>query len=597
MHIKRIVSRLLLPTLFICFLFSCDRKLDRQFDEIEATLSQNPQAAYEKLSELSLQELGTRRARARYALLMSLAQDKSYIDVTEDSLIRHSINFYESHGTKKEKMLSWYMLGRIQQNAGNRTAAIISLLNAKDLAEDIADYHYYGLITRSIAYLYGDCYDSDSELYYYQESTRAFERLNEPLYAAYSQYGEARVYIAKGKRREADSLLSRIESYSRKNDKYLLSLTLMDQAVNNMYSDTPDAKKTISIYREVDSLGVMPKRTSDYCMMALAYDRENNQDSVLYYIGCAESVSKTRTDSVHLYNIRAMILSAHGDFKSAIEQVSEGVAIHNQMTFKKENQQIANAISDYNRQKAEEQGVIADYRKRLLLLLSFTIVILLIVLFQTIILRKKQIRERNRVILEKERKIEEDIAQINEISDELQSSRTNRSDMAVTINNLLKEKISIVKLCADAYERVKNGPRVNPKDPYRYLDDDPINNKTLQVNQFLKALESFREDESLFSLLEDGVNKWRDNLMVKLRSACPVDSDGKPQLTEEDFRMLMLFYAGIPDRSVAFLMNLSYATVRTRKTRYKQRLIQPDVRNGKFFVDEMSPFEKPTLIV
>ncbi len=76
--------------------------------------------------------------------------------------------------------------------------------------------------------------------------------------------------------------------------------------------------------------------------------------------------------------------------------------------------------------------------------------------------------------------------------------------------------------------------------------------------------------------------------MTNLRVVCSKSKMEKPQFEEEDFKMLMLFYAGIPDRTIAFLMDMSFASVRTRKTRYKERLLRPDIVNGHYFVQELA---------
>ena len=141
-------------------------------------------------------------------------------------------------------------------------------------------------------------------------------------------------------------------------------------------------------------------------------------------------------------------------------------------------------------------------------------------------------------------------------------------------------------MCADAYEAVKNKKKT--KDPFHYLDEDPLQRKTEQMQQFLSALDKFRSDDSLFSLLEDSVNAAQSDIMIHLREACEKNKMEKPQFGEQDFRMLMLFYAGIPDRTIAFLMDMSFASVRTRKTRYKERLLRPDIEGGPFFVQELA---------
>ena len=582
----RSCSRLLVPIIFALALsLSCDRRVNEQLDSIEDSLSTDPADAYEKLTSISTKQLRSKSTQARYALLMSLAMDKNYIDTDCDSLIRVAVHYYDRYGGRKERMLSMYMLGRVQRNAGNKAGAIVSLLKAKEQAEDILDFHYIGLSARNIAELYGSCNDEDSELFYYQESVRAFDEEKAPLYAAYSRLGEAQVYMAKGLSQKADSLLTILEKYSRKSDGSLLYYVLRDRAINNRYSNNPDSRLIISLQKEVDNLGRNKRETSDYGTLAWAYEKLGDRDSVCHYLSLAEKMAHTLLDSIHLCNTRAVIYDHRGDHQSANEQYKKGVELHNRMVFNRENQLLSNAISDYNRQEASRQSDIAGYRLRLLILSILAMISLVIILIQVVVIRRRQIREKNRIIQERESRIEENMAQIQEIAEELRVSKTGQSEMSQRINSLIQDKIAIVKMCADAYEAVKNEKKT--KDPYHYLDEDPLQRKTEQMQQFLSALDKFRNDDSLFSLLEDNVNALHSNIMANLRVVCSKDVMEKPQFDEDDFRMLMLFYAGIPDRTIAFLMDMSFASVRTRKTRYKERLLRSDIKDGPFFVQEL----------
>ena len=360
----------------------------------------------------------------------------------------------------------------------------------------------------------------------------------------------------------------------------------MDRAVNTMSSDSQDARLAISLYKEAEEIAGGRKETVDYGTLARAYDKMNVPDSVAHYLTLTKSSAKTSLDSVHLCNTLAAIFSSHGDFRSANEQYVKGVDIHNRMVFNQEHQKMANAISEYNREEANQRSLLARNRLRMLVFLCLFIIALIIIIVLSVNLWQRQVSEKNRIINEKDRKIEEDIAQIQEIADELRISRTGQSEMSQRINSLIQDKIAIVKMCADAYETVKKGHKT--KDPYHYLDIDPLKEKQAQMEQFLLALEQFRTDDSLFSLLEDSVNALKSQIMVKLRAAHLPGRMEKPQFDEEDFRMLMLFYAGIPDRTIAFLMDMSCASVRTRKTRYKERLLRPDIADGSYFVQELT---------
>ena len=84
-------SRNLLIFLVVC-LISCHQTTDRQFDQIEQELSFQPDSAYTRLSAIASKDLRPASRRARYALLMSLAMDKSYIDTDDDSLVQVAVN-------------------------------------------------------------------------------------------------------------------------------------------------------------------------------------------------------------------------------------------------------------------------------------------------------------------------------------------------------------------------------------------------------------------------------------------------------------------------------------------------------------------------
>ena len=576
---------------FILIAVSCSKGVDYQLDELEKQISSDPNSAYEELASISQHRLNSKSRRARHALLMSLAMDKSYIDVADDSLIQIAVNYYVRKGTDRELMQAMYSLGRVQINAGNSTAAIVSLLQAKQLAEKLSDYHYLGLACRNIADLYGSCRDEDTELEYFEESYQAFVRGGEEKYAAYSLLGEARVYMAKGKTAFADSLLKSIEEYARDSqDNYLLSTVLRDRALNTIASKNPVAGAVIEFNTAADSLNSVAKLTADYGALARAYQMIGDKDSLAYYMKMTEQSAHSLLDSAQMYNTLSVILERQGRYKEANELIRKTTNLHNRLVFKGENHQIANAISYYKEQEASRQRLIAKNRLLLILLISFVFIVFLLVAVQLIYIKKKQLQEKNRIIIEKEKKIEEDLVLLEEMTDKLQEARDGQSQMGKAITELMKDKIAIVKRCADAYATVKNKAPENHRDPYHFLDDNPTIRKTQEMENFLQALEDFRKDSTLFDDLEKSVNTWRDNIMVKIRRVCSKDIMNRPRFSEEDFRTIMLFYAGIPDRTIAFLLDVSCAAVRTRKTRYKDRLLQPDIENGSYFVQELLLF-------
>ena len=102
----RSMRKYLIAIAVLLLAFSCSRTIDHQLDTIEQEISSDPYAAYEQLSDIPQEQLRPSSRKARYALLMSLAMDKSYIDVTDDSLALIAVRYFDRHGTKRDKMLS-----------------------------------------------------------------------------------------------------------------------------------------------------------------------------------------------------------------------------------------------------------------------------------------------------------------------------------------------------------------------------------------------------------------------------------------------------------------------------------------------------------
>ena len=131
------MKRLILLSFVILAVSSCgnDHHIYRTLKDVGTYISDSPDSAYNVLSGLDKKRISRYRTLAKYSLLMSIALDKKYIDVTEDTLIRPAVLWYERHGSDKDRMLAYYYHGRIYQNAEDYNQAIIAFSNAEKYAK------------------------------------------------------------------------------------------------------------------------------------------------------------------------------------------------------------------------------------------------------------------------------------------------------------------------------------------------------------------------------------------------------------------------------------------------------------------------------
>lgn len=84
----------------------CDHKTKAwdTMDKAEVLMDSMPDSALTVLSSIDKNALGDDEEKARYALLMSMALDKNYIDTTSFDVLQPAIDYYLEKGTPDERL-------------------------------------------------------------------------------------------------------------------------------------------------------------------------------------------------------------------------------------------------------------------------------------------------------------------------------------------------------------------------------------------------------------------------------------------------------------------------------------------------------------
>lgn len=120
---------------------SCNRNsaVNNHLNEAENVMNQNPDSALTILSGIDKSSITSDVEKARYALLLSQALDKNYIDTTSFDVLQPAIDYYFEKGTPDEKLTTLYYQGRIFQNRKDLNSAMSCFLKAteyRDMATD-----------------------------------------------------------------------------------------------------------------------------------------------------------------------------------------------------------------------------------------------------------------------------------------------------------------------------------------------------------------------------------------------------------------------------------------------------------------------------
>ncbi len=149
------LSIILLSLAFLCTNCSRpDKQLESILNHAENCLEHFPDSSLAILNQLKSDEISSASQKARYALLKSIALDKNYIDVTDDSLTSIAVVYYSKHGTAEECLKSYLYNGRVFINSKKYDEAMDNYLRAEECVKKSRDYIIAGRLYSAKSVLY-----------------------------------------------------------------------------------------------------------------------------------------------------------------------------------------------------------------------------------------------------------------------------------------------------------------------------------------------------------------------------------------------------------------------------------------------------------
>lgn len=561
---------------------SCIGNNPRQsLQDIESYIQERPDCALEALTSIPANELGCASLRARHALLYSMALDKNYIDISNDSIIRSAVDYYSTRRDKDRSMMAWYYLGRVQLNGGHYGDAAVSFSKAGQLTDNP---FWKGLIYRNLGDLYSHSYDIQTAADYYRLSRQCFTEANEPRYAVYSSFNLARIQYVIGNKELADSIWCSLQEYALEKDSYLYSQMLLAEASQELTLPLPTPDDVILRIETGYRISREPFRCKDLGNLAYAYALKGKTDSAYFYYQTALSKANSVQDSATLYALRYQIEDCFEHYPLANEYLEKAMAIQNELMNRRENMVISNSLERNAREEQMAVQTKAKQRIRFLVitLLGFGLAVILLIW---------RIRIHRRTIQAQRSQIEEEMIRTEEILDQLERIKDENDEVRKQIRTTILDQVSMIKRWSDAYYGMNAPEKALKKDPGRQFDEDYIPDSVKKeeiMRRFCTSLKVLRTDDTLFRHLEESVNQWKGNLMSRVRKACFEPGKKKQTMDESDFKTLTLMFAEIPDKTIAYLLNLSYGAVRMRRSRYKAYFERTNDEDAVCFLKELT---------
>ncbi|MDE7345466.1 MAG: tetratricopeptide repeat protein, partial [Muribaculaceae bacterium] len=180
--------------LVITLLCGCRHSLDPALTKADSKMEEHPDSALMLLNGYSLTTQASAADSAYYALLLTHARYKNFIDETNDSLISTATEYFLNHGDDEKASRALFLKGIILMNANHLGEAAVSFRQGLDIAHEGKHYMWEGQCARGLFIIYGKIKNYSEQIKYAQAEYDAFVKGNYPNWANNAKLNILRAY-------------------------------------------------------------------------------------------------------------------------------------------------------------------------------------------------------------------------------------------------------------------------------------------------------------------------------------------------------------------------------------------------------------------
>lgn len=555
------MNRFVIIFLLMSFLLvSCDNRQTKSLlQDVETYIQERPDSALRVLRKVDSLTLNTKALRARYSVLFAMALDKNYIDTTALSILEPTVAYYEKFGSPKDKMLSYYYLGRIYSNRKDYPNAVIYYLQALRESSEY-DYYHRGLIYAASADAYNASFNDEEELRNTILAYECFEKIGDKDLDL-SLYKVAQAYHNNERFDVADSLYSLV--YSGKDSTSRLALYAMEDLVSNdLYQEKQDVERDLGLLEYVaEHRGNLSLESYyEYAYLLLLAGKESEAENILSQLSNRETNGKTM-------EIRYRIAECKGQYEEVLALLKSMLSHQNDVVKKKLAQSVFKAQSDYYRLTAEvseQKSTISNQRSIIILITGLMIIALLYVIFKK---RKSTlIREKDRLtqaVEESERLLETVRNRANEEKSEREKDILDLKSRNEREQDKIKDlREMYVALYQKRFSEIGKYYDAASSHRLESIKEKAYHDVISSTQALFEEIASGSEGQKKF---EARINADLDDIVSKIRSDFP-------KLKDDDIRFICYLIVGFDTSTISFLMDISKENVRVKKHRLREKL-------------------------
>jgi len=493
------------------------------FRKIENLMPQHPDSALMLLEQIENKENLSRKDKAHYYLLLTEAEDKTYVTHTTDSLISIAADYYEKTDDLGRKAKAWYYKGRINQDLGHPLKAQEYYLKALRDEEKIEDHALLGRIHNHIGMLYAYQKVYEKALPFQKKAVENFHLLSDSTGQVFALRDLGRTFLMLGHQDSAIICNQKAIALMRKR---IIPSVYTELA--GFYIDRQRLEEAHGLLRtSLQNVAKPQAKYPVYLVLGELYKKSGQIDSACFYLqACINSAPLPETRAGGLFHLKEIALEK-GQWEQAALLSKQYELLKDSIEQGKNAESIRNVQAFYSYNEIEqdlwEARLYASKQKSFYSLLITTCLFLLTVALLRFIhyrRERKSLLQRLKANEEQIQRNEQTLKNISDVKDSLQNEiqiyKTKERQLSKEKDEQLKRTNEEIRQKIMQLEKLSHTK-----------DELEKNLLTLRSeNSNLKKREQAREEER--KKIEESERLQNERLYDKFRSPAgwePTDTD------------------------------------------------------------------------
>ncbi len=552
------MKRIIYIIILVVSLMSCEGHSEHwtAISQIETYIEGRPDSALAVLQAISPDDLIGKDEKALYALMMSMAMDKNYVDVKSDSLIMLAVDYYDEHPDIEKRFLSYYYLGRVQDNGGHYTKAMLSFAKAEELIEEFADKSQIGLLYVHIGLINERVYDYPKSVDAYNKAFDYFVAAGNIIYQYYLRLSIGQVLFNLKQYDAAETHLTETMEWAYDNEDYYLCQSCFETLIM-LYEQQADDKALFLLY---ESPYAAVCEDDMILSQSLAYMSayRNEEDKASKYLERAWDNASDMSDTTILLFKEYRINKLLGAYDKALNTYEKLFQMQDSIVRHTLQQPILTAQNDYFKSQAEYNALKLRHNRQVSILIF---IVLAFVFFAVMLYVRYRMVAKNSEINRNMEMIHDLEASLFSKDKDVSRMTSDAVQMNQQINELFVRQFELIDKLSKTY----------------YETHGTSKEKDAIYSQVKCEIENLRTDKKYILQLEDIVNKYKNNVMRFTR-------EEMPQFSEMDYRLLCFLYAGFSAKAISIFTGDSIGNIYMRKSRLKSKISESDSPNREHMV-------------